>query len=454
AKSSWKENDLREKLDRAARTSAKQLNAWYYHLFCVSKIEGGYLGLMFDPGANDSRDLPREGAAIAAKVEVKLNDTDKLTAYQEFKDLYFRTAVHEIGHAMGLRHGDDGIMAETDKDVAKNVLANSDSECMKFSAVDRNRLIHLPDICVRPGGIPFGFEYATSRMGFDEPTYRSRDFRLKVTPLHSIVPLGAPIRLELHMEAAEGDGLPQDLRLGTGFVRGEVIDQKGVLRTFTSIRSCSEKNCALNSSGCTDPGWSLKESTNQRLSGLTLLRGPEGFLFPESGQYRIMVHVEWRSGRRFQSVSAETDIFIKPIDLADQKHASLVTEVLRTPDLLYAIALPGTPHELVDRLIDDEELGPHYRYNAARSKFQEEYDKAIEILNKKTVLTERERFHVISSIKERVSSHGMGYSTSQLLETFRKAMEEVKEVDEKAKATKDEINVLLKTSVSGHVVEQ
>ncbi|HEX9656349.1 MAG TPA: hypothetical protein VGB89_05460, partial [Bacteroidota bacterium] len=46
AKSSWKENDLREKLDRAARTSAKQLNAWYYHLFCVSKIEGGYLGLM------------------------------------------------------------------------------------------------------------------------------------------------------------------------------------------------------------------------------------------------------------------------------------------------------------------------------------------------------------------------------------------------------------------------
>jgi len=416
----WQENDLRTELDAIVRNDPQSLTVpWTYHLLCVPEIEGGNLGLMFDPGANDSRDIPREGAAISARVKVELEGKNK-GLYQQFKDLYFRTAVHEIGHAMGLRHGDDGIMAETDNNVAANV-----NNFSRFSEGDKIRLIHLPDICVRPGGIPFGFEYTTSRIGFHETTYRSRGFSLKVSPLHSIVPLGAPVRLEIQMVADAGYGLPRDIRLGSGFVRGEVIDPKGVPRTFASIKSCSEKNCALNSSGCTDPGWSAKEDANQRLSGLTLLRGPEGFLFAESGQYRIRVFVEWRDEGKLQSASAETDIFIKAIDLADEKHASLVTEVLRTPDLLYAIALPGTPHELVDRLIDDEELGPHYRYNAARSKFQEDYDKAIAILNKDAVLTERESHHVLRLIEEEYKERKeMDQRTKSLLDSLKKVGKE------------------------------
>jgi hypothetical protein len=143
---------------------------WRYHLLCVPQIAHKPFGIMYDCFIGDSNDVPREGAAIAS--HVNLGNDPKWGAFQnkflyEATAVYFRTAVHEIGHLMHLIHNidDNGFMniASVIADRALNGQpAFPNNFQWYFSPEDQIRLRHFPDIWVRPGGIRWNASYGNT----------------------------------------------------------------------------------------------------------------------------------------------------------------------------------------------------------------------------------------------------------------------------------------------------
>ena len=137
--------------DEASASSARP---WVYHLLVVDYIKSkfqtrpGKLGYMFDFGSDDPDDPPRQGAAVAAKERIDESGTE-LQASGAF---FYWTALHELGHMQGLYHNPDdrGLMQprvyrDGQFDPARD---------LRHAGSDLHRLRHLPDLWVRPGGVP------------------------------------------------------------------------------------------------------------------------------------------------------------------------------------------------------------------------------------------------------------------------------------------------------------
>lgn len=361
------------------RDSADLDTQWRYYLLCVRRLDSTSRGIMFDAYGGDANSVPREGAAISSHWNFTNdsvfpeNNNWGLCAGLRFGQsapAYFRTAVHEIGHAIMMFHPGSAtgnhIMQVTPQ-IADNAVAPvqfPNNIEWAFSAEDQRRLRHLPDIAVRPGSIlRFGQDVGSAYAGVPfsplDMTAEIEGLRVEVSPLLDAVPLGAPVRInfELVNEGPQPVPVPGRLNLKTGHVTGQVIDPSGAVRTFSPIvRYLDETELRV-----LEPQENLGDS-------LTLLRGPEGALFAASGLHRVIVTLTWDVGGFLVRLSGETSVMVTPP--VDEKHAKAALEILSTPDALVTLAVGGDHLtdgiEAIQTGLKNKVLRPHFEYIEAK----------------------------------------------------------------------------------------
>jgi hypothetical protein len=313
------------------QTTADLAHEWTFRIALVPTIDGrDVLGVMFDTIALLNH-VPRECAAVAADFVFDEHwGPLEGTRLSDLPDAYLHTALHELGHGLGLAHNEAGLM------VPSGVLFSSAPPDRPFPANiefsyapdDERRLRHLPDPWVRPGGEDFGAASARADSG------------LRVSPLLASVPLGAPVRVDLALDRP-GVG---ELSLKNPDLRGDATGPEGKTRTFRSLL-----RCVIGA-----------PAADERTGSLTLLRGHEGALFPVPGEYRVRV----QAGRYEGAAS----VSITPAEDAAQAEAA--ARVLGEPETLLTLALGGDhlPAGLaaVQQALANPVLRPHYAWVEAK----------------------------------------------------------------------------------------
>ena len=361
------------------RDSADLDSEWRYHILAVKAIESTPRGLMYDAYAGDSNNIPREGIGIASDWIIPKESMWGKVQGKRFglaKAAYFRTALHEIGHAMGLYHNtaDMGIMNTTDVIAAsaRGSVQFPDNIKWSFAADDQKRLRHMPDIYVRPGGVPFGSSYSVHPLITDDETEEAVGLHLSVKPVHDVIPVGAPVRLEIMLENISDNYLPgpASLNMKFGCVRGKAIDSTGNVRTFTPLVICMDEVPVRYLA----PREKLTES-------LTLLRGVEGALFANAGSYTIEIEVSWDMNEGHVSVSGETNVYVT--SAKDEEHARAAMKILSTPDTLLSLAITGDHitkgNDAIQVALQNKVLRPHYLYVEAKRLAQSSGERSPDI---------------------------------------------------------------------------
>ena len=377
---------------------------WRYHLLCVRRLRSTQRGLMYDNAATDSNDVPREGIGIGTGWIPDEPFWGPLVGrrFGEATSSYFRTALHEIGHAMGLQHNvaDFGVMNTTD------VLARRatrppfpDNALWSFAADDRHRLRHLPDPWVRPGGIPFGQSFASAPIADEAAAEAPPGLRLQVSPLLEVVPLGAPVRVEFELSnhsRRRVDG-PASLNVRDGAVRGHVIDPAGLGRAFLPLLRCVD----ADETRVLKPQETLSH-------GVTLLRGGDGALFPIPGVHRIVLEVSWRTDRGMVTISGETSVIVTGPE--SKEHAVAAHRMLSVPNAMLTLVLGGDHLEdgvsTIRRALDCQQLTEHVAWIEAKRlavPFFERparLEEAVDLLDETTVMSQAEIARAAAIVNE------------------------------------------------------
>ncbi|KAJ6126114.1 hypothetical protein N7471_010607 [Penicillium samsonianum] len=348
---------------------------WRYYILAVKRLDAPALGLMFDYSYNnqstDTNKVPREGAAVGADwVLPATGDIDwgqvKGLPLGKALPVYFRTVIHETGHAMGLLHPkippDNGFMTESlvIAKAATNDVPFPKNIKWAYSDEDLRRLRHWPDIQIRPGGTPF-----TEAIDFplEDRKVEIQGLNLSVVAFMTEVPIGAPVRIELKLEnkACTPIQVPSSISLNSPFVTGFATEiGSGKSKTFSPFSLCSESTSPFQS---LNPGSSI-------FSSLTLFGGHEGPLFPLSSLYSVAFNISWplwtprSEAPSIASVSGTNTVFVTPPRSAS--HSKAAHRLFATTDTHLVLVLGGdSPHleegrKAIDIALQDNALRPHW----------------------------------------------------------------------------------------------
>ena len=141
--------------------------------------------------------------------------------------------------------------------------------------------------------------YSTSPISPDDQIFTAEGLELKVEPQLETIPIGAPVRVNFKLTNTSNVPLPvpPDLSMKRGQLHGKVINPSGALKSFSSIVICIDEaeNRMFN------PGRAISHS-------ITLLRGPEGALFPSSGYSKLLLKSSMKS-MVYKSTSMENPAY-------------------------------------------------------------------------------------------------------------------------------------------------
>ncbi len=379
---------------------------WRYHILAVRRLEATSRGIMYDNGGTDSNNIPREGCAIASHWMIPNQRQWGDVSGQRFGEAaapYYRTAVHELGHAMGIYHNsaDNGFMNTTGV-IASRALASGTPNFpnniqWSFNEADAKRLKHFPDIYVRPGATPWGTSYSSTPISDDDWSFEIEDLRLSVAPQLAMLPLGAPVRVNFKLSNTSSQvyEVPDSLSMKKGHVKGWVVDPFGNYRSFVPIVICIDEEQTRQ----------LKPNDWMSHS-LTLLRGAQGALFPHPGTYKIIVSFHWDVNEVVAKVLGETSVVVS--GAKDEAHAMAASKVLSSPDSLLTLVFGGDHLtegiEAIQTALDNATLRPHYEYIEAKrisANFKNKkgtIKKCTELITKDTVMNEAELNHLAEFI--------------------------------------------------------
>jgi len=390
----WTQGELAEQLPALCRSG--DLDAvWSYYLLCVDKIDRVERGITYYFGLEDDPDQNfREVAVLAGDYEFRRPLWGSVHGtLQANKLLYFRVAVHEIGHAMSLEHNtaDNGFMNTTEQ-LALDAKGTFSENTPRYSfwLGDQQRLRHWPDIIVRPGTLIDSQRLpATTVPVFpangidDKPTLQALEkglkgisFTISTLPGWNEVPVGAPVRLRLELGCIPGwppISVPNKLSLKSGYITVTVVGPDSSVRGFSALLNhmdaaaleplAQPEKEADSTTSLHDP--SRGSPTKTKSGSITLLHDDGGNpLFPHTGKYEVKVQLLWRPGRTDVQIEKEATLLIAPVE--DQDHCDAARAVLDTPDFLLVLALAddssGQAIEALRLALRSKTLRPHFAF--------------------------------------------------------------------------------------------
>ncbi|MFG2824490.1 hypothetical protein ACGFX4_34300 [Kitasatospora sp. NPDC048365] len=331
----------------AARKPGTDLDAeWRTHLLVVPATLGCDRGKMYDMGIG----VPREGAASFSDDGYPPGDSPFFGAAEnrlqrDVPRAYLRSATHEVTHAFNQIHTPEGLADNsimTPTPTVARVLGGPDSGApgvfpdqieLGFDAVVRNRLAHLPDPVVRPGGWPFdSWRSAGAPQASDRSLFHEDELRFEVSAEEERVPLGAPVTVSWRVTNTSDTELtvPLDLRLEALSATMSCRDES---RAERPVRP-SEISCDNAALAPLAPGASREASHRVFWSS-------EGFALERPGRHTVTVTVGWSAGGVPVGVTGSCEIWVDwPTSDAENRDAALVLH----PEVGHWVALGGAPH--------------------------------------------------------------------------------------------------------------
>jgi hypothetical protein len=326
-----------------------------------------------------------------------------------------------LGHAMGLLHRFRGrTFMQGTLYVADQMPRGSFPKSLELSydTEDILRLRHYPDIRIRPGGAPFGQGASALPVpDADAITDVGDQFELTVRPLRRKVPLGAPVRLQLRLTNTSSETLPGPSRLGLddGSVAGRVVGPERRVQIFAAVSP-------VDSVGIADlaPGQSLYQ-------GETLLRGPQGALFPVPGRYRIEIEAGWVGPGGIPRVVGHCEILVTPP--RNRRHERVALALLNSPDLSILLIFRPPPNaedpalcetlRVLKRALKTPELRGSFTPIEARRWANVDLKKAARLIDEDSLATTSEiedLLNAVNKVGRKSRKHG---EVRRMLKIFR-----------------------------------